>query len=413
MKKEDIQKINVPDAPGVYFFLGKRKEILYIGMATSLRNRVRSYFDGALLKRRGPLIEKMKREACSLDWAKTDSILEAMLLEANLIRTHKPVFNTRSKDDKSFNHVVITDEDFPRVLLVRGKDLNNGEAAKYKKTFGPFPEGNVFKVALKIMRRLFQFYDSTFPIEGQSQKNKMRKGKIDFNRQIGLYPENISKEEYCKTIEYIELFFEGKKKKIIKDLERQMHHLAKEEQFEEAHEMKKKIFALKHIHDISLIRKESREYRDDRSFRIEAYDAAHLSGKNVVGVMAAVIAGVPDPSAYRKFIIRSFEGVHDPKAVAEMLERRLAHPEWRYPNIIVVDGSTAQKNSAVHILKKHNTVIPVVGVVKDERHKPKRIIGPQELIRKHRDAILLSNAEAHRFALSFHQQRRRKSFSPI
>jgi excinuclease ABC subunit C len=407
MTKELLVKKKLPDAPGVYFFLGRRKEILYIGKATSLKTRVRSYFDPAIKDKRSALIEQMVGEAKSVDFTETDSVLEALILETNLIRTHKPKFNTRSKDDKSYNHLIITNEEFPRVLVVRGKDLTE----KYSEDdiqycFGPFPSGLLFREALKILKRIFQFYDTKDPIG--KEKSKMARGKIDFNRQIGLFPGVQSKEEYRKTIRHIRMFFEGKKHRIIGELEKEMMKLAKNEKFEEASAIKRKVFALKHIQDIALIKEDLRAYRDDKTVRIEAYDIAHLGGSDMVGVMTVVEGRVADKNEYRKFKIKSLTGSNDPGALKEVLDRRLRHPEWRYPDIIVVDGSTAQKNAAEHVLRKYSVIVPVVGVVKDEKHNPKRVIGPRTILEKHHDAILLANAEAHRFAISYHREKRRK-----
>ena len=407
MKKEDISKKKLPDAPGVYFFLGKRKEILYIGKATSLRNRVRSYFDGNIAAKRSPLIEKMVEEAKTIDWTVTDSVLEAYILETNLIRTHRPRYNTDSKDNKSFNHLVITNEEFPRVLVVRGKDITEQyDAEEIKYHFGPFPSGGLFKEALKIIRKLFQFYDTSVPVG--AEKSKMARGKIDFNRQIGLYPETHSKEEYQKTIRHIRLFFEGKKKQVVKELERDMKSFAKEEKFEEAEKVKRKIFALQHIQDVSLIKDDTRMYRDDRRARIEAYDVAHLAGDDMVGVMTVLESGVPAKDEYRKFKIKTVEKSNDTAALKEILDRRLSHDEWPLPQVLVVDGSTAQKNTAERVLKQYGFVIPVVGVVKNERHQPQRMIGPKSTITTYHDEILLANAEAHRFAISYHRHTQRK-----
>lgn len=406
MTREIFKKLKIPDAPGVYFFLSKQKEILYIGKATSLVNRLHSYFDTALAEKRSTLIEKMVQEAASISWTQTESVLEAIILEVNLIRVHKPPYNTRSKDDKSYNHLVITDEEFPRVLVVRSKDLTE-DARSYKYTFGPFPSGQLFKEALKLIRKLFQFYD----IDGNivQTSNKALRGKIDFNRQIGLYPKNITKAEYARTIRHIRLFFEGKKLKIIMDLERQMMRYARREEFEKAHYLKKRIYALKHIQDISLIKESSRTHKDDRRARIEAYDVAHLGGTHMVGAFTVVVGNEAQPSEYKKFIIKSCEGSNDPKALTEILTRRLTHAEWSYPELIVVDGGVAQKNAAEHVLAKMMLTIPVVGVVKDEHHKPKKIIGAQKLATFYKNAILLANAEAHRFALTFHKKRRAKA----
>jgi len=400
--KESLIKKKLPDAPGVYFFLGARKEILYIGKATSLKNRVRSYFAPDLKDKRSVMIEKMALEAKSVDYTATDSVLEAMILETNLIRTHKPRYNTISKDDKSYNHLVITNEEWPRVLVVRGKDLGDYD---YTYHFGPFPSGSLFREALKIVRRLFQFYDTKHPIG--DEKSKLARGKIDFNRQIGLYPTEQNKKAYLQAIRHIRFFFEGKKRQIIKELEKEMKQLAKDERFEDANLVKKKIFALQHIHDIALIKDDSRIYRDEHSVRIEAYDVAHLQGKDMVGVMTVVEGGEIKRSEYRKFKIQSVSGSNDPAALREVLERRLYHSEWPLPQIIAVDGSTAQKNVAERVLRNKELAIPVVAVVKDDRHRPVRVLGPQSVLKKYHDSILLANAEAHRFSIGYHRSKRK------
>jgi excinuclease ABC subunit C len=238
--------------------------------------------------------------------------------------------------------------------------------------------------------------------------SKMNKGKIDFNRQIGLYPERSTKTEYARTIRHIKLFFQGKKKQIVSELNKQMLAYAKREEFEKAHQLKKRIFALQHIQDVALIKDEVRTYRDNRNVRIEAYDVAHLQGSDMVGVMTVVENGERHPSAYRKFIIKGFDSSNDPGALKEILTRRFMHTEWNIPDIIVVDGSTAQVNVAHHVLKKHGLVVPVVAIVKDETHKPKDIIGAKKLIDEYKDLFLLANSEAHRFAVTFHRKRRSK-----
>lgn len=407
MRKEELSKKTLPDQPGVYFFLGPRKRILYIGKATSLRNRIRSYFSSDLVEKRSKLIAQMVAETKTVEYTITDSVLEALILETNLIRTHKPRYNTRSKDDKSYNHLIITNETFPRVLVVRGKDLDQRfRDNEIKYHFGPFPSGQLFKEALKIIRKLFQFYDTTVPV-GQ-EKSKLARGQIDFNRQIGLYPDQQSKAAYDRTIRHIRLFFEGKKQQIIAELEAEMMQQAAQEQFEEANSTKKRIFALKHIEDIALIKNESRIYRDSQRMRIEAYDIAHLQGQHMVGVMTVVEGGVAATGEYRKFAIRSLQQANDPAALREVLERRLQHPEWPLPQLVVVDGAVAQKNAAERVLREHKLVIPVVAVVKDDRHRPTRLIGQKELLEQHKTSILLANAESHRFAITYYRNKQRK-----
>lgn len=407
MTKDQLAKKKLPDSPGVYFFLGAQKRILYIGKATSLKNRVRSYFTDDIREKRSELIEKMVEEAVTIDHTVTDSVLEALILETNLIRSYKPYYNTRSKDDKSYNHLIITNEEFPRVLVVRGKDItekfSDGEI-KYE--FGPFPSGMLFREALTIVRKLFRFYDTKRPLH--EEKSKLLRGKIDFNRQIGLYPSEDNKKEYNRTIRHIRLFFEGKKHQIIKELEKEMMQLAKQQKFEEANIIKKRLFALTHIQDIALIKNDTKVYRDDKRVRIEAYDIAHMDGKDMVGVMTVFESGEPRKEEYRKFKIKTLSDANDPAALKEVVERRLKHPEWAMPQIIVVDGAIAQKNAVESVLKASNVVIPVVAVVKDEKHKPIRLMGPAHLLTQHKEAILHANAESHRFAITYHRSKRDK-----
>lgn len=404
MKHQDFKKQKLPNTSGVYFFRGARKKILYIGKATSLHSRVRSYFGKDVPKSRGEHIVSMVEQSKSIDFIATDSVLEALILEANLIKKHKPVFNTKEKDDKSFNHVVITKEDFPRVLLVRGKELLGTPSSKYKYVSGPFPQGTVIRDALKIVRKIFPFRDKCKPLSG----------KPCFNRQImlcaGVCSGEVSKKEYAKNIRNIKLFFGGKKSIIIKNIKKEMSVLAKNLEFEKAGDLKKTIFALNHIQDVALISL-PKATLDKEMFRVEGYDVAHLSGKFAVGVMTVVADGEPQKSEYRKFKIKSFEGVDDTKSLAEILERRLGHSDWQLPKLIVVDGGKAQKNIAEKTLKKYDIKIPVVGVVKDERHKPKNILvnsRDSKLTQKYKKEILLANAEAHRFAIKYHRSLRGK-----
>ncbi len=407
MTKDVLKALELPDAPGVYFFLSANKDILYIGKATSLRSRVRSYFANDIKDKRSELIENMVRDAHTVEVTETESVLEALILETNLIRTHKPHFNTRSKDDKSYNHLVITNEEWPRVLVVRGKDLTERFTEKeIKYHFGPFPSGGLLREALKIVRKLFQFYDTKEPVG--FERTKLARGTVDFNRQIGLYPNHTDKALYDRTIRHLKLFFEGRKREIIKELTKDMMKEAKVEAFEKAAKIKRQIFALEHIQDIALIKAERSTARTGRTIRIEAYDIAHMDGKDMVGVMTVLEGSEPQKDDYRKFKIKTLKDANDPAALKEVLLRRLAHPEWPFPNIIVVDGNEVQKRTAELILAEHALLVPVVAVVKDDRHKANHILGPEALVEAHKLEILHANAEAHRFAITYFRQKQRK-----
>lgn len=390
----------LPDRPGVYIFRGPSRAVLYIGKATSLKSRVASYFRRDLIATRGPILVGMIETAKSVDFIETDSVLEALILEAALIKKHQPVYNTKEKDNKSFNYVVITKEDFPRVITMRGRELDT-KSNEIKYSFGPFPQGSILREALAIVRKIFPFRDKCKPLSG----------KPCFNAQIGLCPGvcagTISKTEYAKTIRRIKLFFEGNKKTLVSGLERDMKVSAKNLKFEEAGKIKRMIFALNHIQDVAIIKASYKPNLGDASFRIEAYDVAHISGTNVVGVMVVVEDNEPKKSDYRKFKIKTSTN-DDNASLKEMLERRFNHPEWPMPKLIVVDGGKAQVNTAEKALKVWGIGIPVVGVVKDEHHKPKGFLGDKAIIKNRDRAILLANSEAHRFAVGFHRQLRGK-----
>ncbi len=456
MNSQAFKQTKIPENPGVYLFK-KGKSVLYVGKATSLKDRVKSYFSKDLIATRGPILVDMVFKSDKVEFEVTDSVLEALILEAYLIKKLQPKYNTKEKDNKSYNYVVITNEPFPKVLIERGKniDFNSLQTTHYplQTTYGPFPHGAILKEALRIVRKIFPFID----------KQSSKKDNYEFYRQLGLVPnvvpalsslrmrvrkhgdafarpeadelrcgqeiflqKNIlgsmdsrlrgndntgehykkAKLEYQKTIRNIKLFFEGKKKELVKKLKKEMHAYAKKQEFENANKIKKTIYALNHIHDVSLLKRDMADV--GKALRIEAYDVAHLSGTNMVGVMTVIEDGVPEKDEYRKFNIKTVFGANDPASLKEMFLRRLGHTEWQYPGIIVVDGNEIQLNVVEQALKSLKIQIPVVAVVKDEKHKASKILGDKNLILSYRDQILLANTEAHRFAIAFHRQKRGK-----
>ena len=429
----------LPDAPGVYFFLNKNNKILYIGRATSLRDRVKSYFKDDLIATRGQLLVDMVATADHIKYEQADSVLEAIILESNLIKKHQPYYNTKEKDDRSYNYVIITEEEFPRVIVVRGRELEKtvqasaetksktstdmpaGSAYKIRKQFGPYPQGALLREALAIIRKIFPFRDARARVPYNEA----------FYQSIGLSPDTASPEarkEYARTIRNLTLFFEGKKKALVRALEREMKAFAKTQQFEKAGAVKKTLYALGHIQDVSLIKRNNESFPAEHSglaggmsvneagsttytpFRIEAYDVAHLGGSENVGVMTVVENGEIEKTQYRKFKI-SRDVNNDVASLTEILRRRLEHTDWPMPNIIVVDGGTAQINAAENILNERGLGIPVVSVVKDEHHRPRDIMvgkTPATFPVSYRAHILVANSEAHRFAITFHRKRLEK-----
>ena len=416
MEKSYLQKANLPDVPGVYLFThgkGKAKKVLYVGKATSLRDRVRSYFDPELIATRGPRLVDMVTKADGLMHETTPTVLEALVREAALIRRYDPHANALGKDDKTFLYTIITKEEVPRVLLVRGKEIDavhkKAGGVSFTAIHGPFTSGVQLREALRLIRKIFPFYDTPRPIlqEGiVAGANKHLQAKVEFNRQIGQYPRNMDKAQYTRSIRNVSLFLGGDVKKLRKQLLLDMKSAIAQERFEDAGECKRQLFALDHVQDVSLIKDEN--VHDVLSPRIEAYDTAHISGTNAIGVMVVVESGLPVKKEYRSFKIKGLGGKsnnNDIASLTEILTRRLGHPEWELPAVFVVDGGATHKKAAERLLAELGLHIPVVAVVKDEKHRPREVLGNRTKKISDADAVL-ANTEAHRFALRLHRKAR-------
>jgi excinuclease ABC subunit C len=332
----------------------------------------------------------------------TGSVLEALLLESKLIKEHVPPYNVKEKDDKSFTCVVITKEKFPRVLTMRIRDFEKKFTKKETlHVYGPFVSLSQLRDAMKIIRRMFPYRDTC----------ELGSSKPCFNAQLKLCPGvcigQISEEDYKKNIANIRKLFEGKKTEIKASLEKDMKEYAKRQLFEKAAVARNTLFALDHIKDISLIKEEDIVSFKNTTYRIEAYDAAHISGTSRVGVMVVLEGKEPAKDQYRKFKLE--ENINDDyEGLRQILIRRFSHKEWRYPDLIVIDGGLAHKQTAEKVLANLGLLIPCVSVVKDERHKPKDILGDKVHVDYHKKDILLANAEAHRFAIGYHKTLRNK-----
>ena len=389
----------LPKEPGVYYFLDAQQTILYIGKATSLRNRVQSYFSGDMMEKRGPIIDGLIAQIDTILFEQADSVLEALILESREIKTHQPAYNSKEKSQTSFSYLIITDESYPRLLIKRERDiLEKRVPEKIKHSFGPFQSKRTLVQVLKILRKIFPYY---------SKKGSYDE-KSNLYEQIGLVPgASQTIEEYQDTIEQIKLFFEGKKKTVLKILKKQMEIYVTTLEFEKAELVKRRLYALEHIQDSALITDDLR-ITPLESFRIEAYDIAHMFGDSMVGVMTVIKQGEPDTDQYRQFKIKSFEGIDDLRALDEVLTRRLNHTEWPYPDCIVVDGGAVHKKRIEKVLREREVSIPVIAAKKNDKHKVEAFIGQKKLIEKYKKEFLLANSESHRFAIKLHRNMRNK-----
>lgn len=406
----------------MYEFLNKQGKILYIGKATSLKDRVGSYFlKNAHLDR--PNIEPMVLQIADLKVHETDSVLEALILESNLIKKHQPKYNVMAKDDKSFGYFVVTKEKFPRVIILWKTELGKVGA---KKIYGPYLSKYQMNIALKLIRRIFPFHSNKQPTE---------RGCLDF--QIGKCPGphsgSISQRDYLKNIHGIEMILQGKKKNLLAELKRKMKVSAKNNEFEKAAETRNRVFALEHIRDVALISEETQHsmlgYRPNiecwGETRIEAYDISNIAGDYAVGSMVVFTSGKADKNEYRKFKIKTVSGIDDVAMMREVLIRRFRN-NWPKPDLIILDGGKGHLNMAQKVVEILKLEIPIIAVAKGPTRKKLDIyqskylltfLGKNEELRKKYSNILSDEKllerirnEAHRFAIAYHKKLRSKSW---
>ncbi len=373
----------LPLSSGVYFFLDKNKKILYIGRATSLKKRVLSYFQ----KKLDPRIEETVAQARYIKHKKTENILDAIILEANLIKKYWPKYNVRERDNRSFVYFFIPKGDFPQPLIIRQRELEKISPSGH--LFGPYQSLTLLKNALRIIRKIFP-YSTCAP----------GSGKPCFEYQIGLCPGlcvgAVSREEYSKNIKNIILLLSGRKSKLLKKIRK---------------ENPEKFLGLKHIQDVSLISGEEVPAFDHRLNRIEAYDISHFGGRETFGSMAVFLGRAAEKSQYRLFKIKEAPANDDLRALEEMITRRFKHAEWLLPNLILIDGGKPQVDYISKVLKNLHITIPLVGISK---FKGDKLVFPSktkkslmELIKSTKNVLLKARDEAHRFALKSSRRKRK------
>jgi excinuclease ABC subunit C len=408
MEKNASTKLykGLPDTPGVYLMRDGVGKLLYVGKAGNLKRRVSSYF----LRPHDARLTKLVSLISKIDHQRTDTAIEALILEARLIKEHQPPFNILEKDDKSFLYVEITGEKFPRVLLVRGKDLKepaNPKERKNRRLYGPFTSAASVREALKLIRRIF-------PFNTHAPKDIAKSARPCFDAQIGLCPGTcvgaVSFREYRQNVKNIFLFFDGKKERVIKNLEREMTSASRKLDFEKAEKMRRQMFSLRHIQDIAFISEDKLgdPDNDGKKVRIEGYDISNISGTSPVGSMVVFVNGMPDRSQYRKFGIKTVQGPDDTAMMAEILERRFKN-DWPHPNLILIDGGLGQVNAARRILRSFELKIPVIGLAKGPERKRNDLIGTippgTEM-----NTLIRVRDEAHRFAIAYHKKVRGRNF---
>lgn len=411
MASEKIKSLikQIPSKPGVYFHKDKNGKIIYVGKAARLNQRVRQYFQAS--RGRDPKTEVLVKSISTVDWIETETELDALFLESELIKRYKPRFNIELRDDKSQLYVRINMKDkYPSVGYTR-RPLDDG--AQY---FGPYYNGATIKRAMKYLRRIFPF----------STHEHMPK-RVCLQYHIGLCPgveeEKISSELYKQNLRKLISYLKGNRIQLINQVEKEMTEAANNRDFELATSLRNQLMSLKSLRQQIVF--SDREFMDiskDQGLsglqdlldlkgiprRIEGYDISHMSGGQTVASMVVFTNGIPDKTEYRKFKLK-IPGNDDFAHMKEVLSRRFSgrHLNWEKPDLILIDGGKGQLSSALTILNEKSIAIPAIGLAKRREQiivsKSDKLEAIELGLHSHVTKLLQRiRDESHRFALSYH-----------
>lgn len=398
----------LPAAPGTYLFYNARRELIYVGKATSLKQRVKSYFRGPRLPRP---VEALLHEVAAVKWQETNSALEAIIAEALAIKKFQPKYNVLGKDDKSWNYLVITKDEYPRLQTIRQHEYARLAAPgkKFAAIFGPYPGFNA-ATTLKLLRRLFRF--------STCQPRSRPCLYYEMGRCPGVCSGEITPRDYrASVVRPLRLFLSGKTGAVIRYFTEEMRAASREERFEDAARARDQLRSLTRLQDVALINKSF--FADPVGARapvgrLEGYDISNLGASEKVGSLVVFDAHGPLKAGYRRFIIKTVPGQNDVECLSEVLARRLRHPEWPWPDLILVDGGRIQVRAAERVLAAHGRSLPLIGLAKGpKRQRTDIFLGANAKplilwIHSHRQLLTHVRNEAHRFAVRFHRQRRNR-----
>ncbi len=361
----------LPKDPGVYFHKDKSGAIIYVGKAARLNNRVRQYFQKSRI--RDAKTDALIAEIVDTDWMVVDSELEALFLEAEMIRRYMPRYNILLRDDKALSYIRIDyDSDYPTVTTTR-RPLDDG--ARY---FGPYYSTQGVRIALKLLRKVFPF--ATRRLVGQTRAS------LDYHLGLdpGLEDGKTALTDYRASLRKLIKIIEGKRSSVEKELEKAMQEFAKASQFEEAARARNQLFALRKLtQQVVFSDKEFLDISKDHALgelvdllslkafprRIEGYDISHMSGTDVVASMVVFTNGTSDKAEYRKFKTKKDHN-NDFYNMHETIKRRLSEKNlkaWGKPDLILIDGGKGQLDAAIRARDEMNyTDIPFIGLAKRE-----------------------------------------------
>ena len=408
--EKKLQKL--PLTPGIYFHKNEAGEIIYIGKAANLRNRVRQYFQAS--RYRDPKTDLLVNEIADVDWIEVETEADALFLEAEMVRRYMPAYNILLRDDKSLLYVRIDyKSDYPTVTLIR-RPLDDG--AKY---FGPYMNGLALKKALRYLRRAFPY------AIGRSSGRK----RVSLHYHLGLDPGleegRTSLAAYRANLRKLMQYLRGERVALVRSIESEMNKAARAKDFEKAATLRNQLFSLKELNrQVLFSDRELLDASKDQALvelaellnlaspprRIEGFDISHIQGSDSVAAVVVFINGVPAKTNYRKFKMRT-AGNDDFAHMREAITRRFRAEnvkKWGLPDLLLIDGGKGQLSTAMSALGLAGfTKVPAIGLAKrfEDIVVPKD--GTFEVFRLSPSSHLVKllqriRDESHRFAISYH-----------
>ncbi len=418
-----------PHAPGVYLFKDRAGVVIYVGKATDLRSRAGSYFLQAAAD--DPRTAAWVHEIWDADFMACDSEVDALLLESRLIKDIQPRYNKEQKDDKTFPYLMITTrEDFPRVEVTR-EPKDRGV-----KLYGPFASAGSLRGAVQVLQRIFKFRTCSLDIvEGDQRWRWFRPCLLASINQCSA-PCNlrISKEEYRRDIQRLQMFLRGGKARLLRQMHAEMQTAARDLQFERAARLRDEIHLLETLDQRGELETHVQPevffidpqkglaglrrvlHLDANPRTIEGIDIAHLQGGETVASLVQFLDGLPFKPGYRRYRIRGVQGVDDFRSIHEVVARRyrrLDDESAAFPDLVLIDGGKGQLNAALAAFREQDLVPPAL-VSLAKREEEIFLPGEAEPLRLGRHAYALRllqyvRDEAHRFAQHYHHLLRRRS----
>ncbi|MHC4063878.1 MAG: excinuclease ABC subunit UvrC [Planctomycetota bacterium] len=427
-----------PKTPGVYLMKDGSGRVLYVGKAKDLRSRVSSYFQDSadLLNTRGPEIARMASMVTDIDFLDCETEVDALLSEARLIKDIQPQFNAQLKDDKTFPYVEITiRDDFPGVYVTRTP------RPKGTKLYGPFTNAFGVRQAINALQRVFRFRTCELEIQADDESRRFFRPCLLHAIKQCTAPcaDLIGKDAYRKDIDRLKKFLASKRSVVLRQMKKEMEAAAVDQRFEEAAELRDRIKA---IESLSLAGTPDEHVQPEVFFidptagleklgelldmdqpprSIEGIDIANLQGDESVGALVCFLDGRPFKNGYRRFRIKTIEGIDDYAMIREVVTRRYQYAacgEELYPDVILIDGGLGQLHAALEAFGEMNLRPPmVISLAKREeeiyiqaRSKPVRLPRNNEALR----LLQQVRDEAHRFAQHYHHiLRRKKTFDDV